>query len=125
MKKLMLRYIAFLLLGAAAMTSMACATQTINKVLADPTKYRNSDVKLSGSVVNSYSVVGNGAYELDDKTGRLWIISRTGVPRRGAQIVVTGRVREGFNLGVLGDVIKLPASLNGGLVLMESSHKAK
>ena len=59
-------------------------------------------VKLSGSVVDSYSVMGNGAYQLEDKTGRLWIVSN-GVPRKGARVSVKGTVREGFSLGSVGD----------------------
>jgi hypothetical protein len=78
-------------------------------------------VKLSGSVVDSYSLVGRGAYQLDDTTGRLWIVSDRGVPRRGAKVNVKGTVREGFNVGALGDKLKLP----NGLVMIENSHKAK
>jgi hypothetical protein len=34
-------------------------------------------------------------------------------------------VQEGFDLGSLGGVIKLPESVKSGVVLMESSHKAR
>jgi hypothetical protein len=105
--------------------STACATRTINQVLADPTRYRDRQVKLQGSVVNSFSAVGTGAYELEDRTGRLWIVSNQGVPRRGASVSVRGTVRDGFNLGSLGDLIRLPQAVGSGVVLMESSHKAK
>src|SRR6266545_2418916 len=86
-----------------AVMSAACGARTINKVLADPGRYRNREVKLSGSVVDSYSLVGRGAYQIDDGTGKLWIVSDNGVPRKSARIVVKGTVREGFNLGALGD----------------------
>jgi len=114
-----------LLILGLTMLSSACASRTINQVLADPGKYRNKQVRLNGSVVDSYSVVGNGAYQLDDMTGRLWIVSNSGVPRRGARVSVKGTVREGFNLGSLGDRLKLPPAIGAGVVLMESSHKAK
>jgi hypothetical protein len=104
-----------------AVMSAACGARTINKVLADPGRYRNKEVKLSGSVVDSYSLVGRGAYQLDDGTGKMWIVSDNGVPRRTARVEVKGTVREGYNLGGLGDRLKLP----NGLVLIESSHKAK
>ena len=104
-----------------AVVSAACGERTINKVLADPGHYRNREVKLSGSVTDSYSLVGRGAYQLDDGTGKLWIVSDSGVPRKSARVVVKGTVREGFNLGALGDRLKLP----NGLVLIETSHKAK
>ena len=123
MKRSLFRRMGLLVLLIAAISSAACAT-TINKVLADPSRYRDRDVKLSGSVVDSYSVLGNGAYQLDDTTGRLWIVSNAGVPRQGARVSVTGRVREGFSLGSVGDRLKLPPAVSAGLVLLESSHEA-
>jgi hypothetical protein len=47
------------------------------------------------------------------------------VPRKGARVSVTGTVREGFSLGSIGDRMKLPQAVSAGIVLMESSHKAK
>ena len=119
------RRVALLLLVIGAVSSAACATRTINQVLADPGRYRDREVKLSGSVVDSYSLVGNGAYQIDDSTGKLWIVSNGGVPRKGARVSVTGRVREGFSLGSIGDRMKLPPAVSAGIILMESSHKAK
>jgi hypothetical protein len=112
------------LLVLASVISTACGARTINHVLADPARYRDREVKLSGSVTDSYSFVGQGAYQLDDNTGKLWIVSNKGVPRRGARVTVKGTVREGFSLGSLGDRVKLPQAIGGGVVLMESSHKA-
>jgi hypothetical protein len=112
------------LLVLASVVSTACGARTINHVLADPARYRDREVKLAGSVTDSYSFVGQGAYQLDDNTGKLWIVSNRGVPRRGSRVTVKGTVREGFNLGSLGDRIKLPGAI-GGVVLIESSHQAK
>jgi hypothetical protein len=80
---------------------------------------------LSGAVVDSYSLANRGAYRIDDDTGQLWVVSDKGTPRKGARVTVKGMIREGFNLGSLGDRINLPAGVGSGLVLMESSHKAK
>ena len=120
---LWLRLVASTMVVATAVASSACASKTINHVLADPSRYRNREVKLSGSVVDSYSLAGRGAYRIDDRTGQLWVVSTTGTPRTGARVTVKGTIREGFNLGTLGD--RLPAALGSGLVLMESSHKAQ
>ena len=78
---------------------------------------------MSGSVVDSYSFANRGAYRLGDESGQLWVVSDRGVPRTGARVTVQGTIREGFNLGSLGDRMNLPAGLSG-LVMMESSHKA-
>jgi hypothetical protein len=112
-------------LSVSALASAACASRTVNQVLADPSRYRDREVQLSGAVVDSYSYVNRGAYRIDDGTGQLWVVSDKGVPRTSARVTVKGTIREGFNLGSLGDRIKLPQGIGSGLVLMESSHKAK
>ena len=110
---------------AGALTSACASTRTVNQLLADPGRYRNDTVQLSGEVVDSYSLADRGAYQIDDGTGRLWIVSEHGVPRKAARVTVKGTVREGFNFGSLADLIKLPPGIAAGMVLMESSHKAK
>ncbi len=113
------------MLATGALASTACASKTVNQVMADPSRYRDREVRLSGAVVDSYSFANRGAYRIDDGTGQLWVVSDRGVPRRSAMVTVKGRVREGFNVGLLGDRIALPPGVEAGLVLMESSHKAK
>jgi membrane protein implicated in regulation of membrane protease activity len=115
--------VAVAVFSLAALMSAACASTNINRILADPSHYRDRQVRLSGSVVDSYSFANRGAYRLGDESGQLWVVSDTGVPRKGARVTVRGTIREGFNLGSLGDRINLPA-VGSGLVLMESSHKA-
>ena len=121
---LWIRFVGMAILAGSALVSAACASMTINKVLADPARYGNREVQLSGAVVDSYSLANQGVYRIDDNTGQLWVVSDKGTPRKGARVTVKGTIREGFNLGSLGDQIKLPG-IGAGLVLMESSHTAK
>jgi hypothetical protein len=108
--------------GAALSTLTACASsRSVNQVLADPSRYANHEVSLSGQVVRSTSALGTGAYELDDGTGRVWVVSRRGVPRKGARVKVTGTVRDAYDIG---GIVKLPDVVANGLVVMESHHKA-
>lgn len=118
------RLVVILALATSALVSAACATRTVNEILADPSRYRDRDVRVSGAVVDSYSLANRGAYRIDDGTGQLWVVSDMGVPRTSARVTVKGKIREGFNLGALGGRINLPAGVGSGLVLMESSHKA-
>jgi len=118
-----LQFLGLCVFSVSALASAACAT-TINHILADPSHYRNRDVRVVGTVVDSYSFADRGAYRIADETGQLWVVSERGVPRKGARVKVTGTIREGFNLGVLGDRVKLPPGIGTGLVLVESSHKA-
>jgi len=105
------------------MTLGGCGSaRTIGDVLADPSQFSNRDVRIEGQVIQSYSVLGQGAYRVEDSTGRLWIVSRSGVPNPGTRVRVKGRVQQGFNLG---GVIDLPGPLDDGVVMLESSHDTR
>jgi hypothetical protein len=119
-----LRFAALTILSVSALASTACASKTINNVLADPSHYRSREVTVTGTVVESFSLVERGAYMLDDRTGQLWVVSDRGNPRKGAQVKAKGTIREGFNLGSLGELIRVPG-IESGLVLIESSRDAR
>jgi membrane protein implicated in regulation of membrane protease activity len=110
---------------AMAVAAVACGARSINQVLADPAKYRNDTVTVRGTVAESASVMGKGAYRITDGDQGLWVVTSSGAPRRGARVEVTGRLQDGYDLSGFGSVIKLPGSLQSGLVLIESSHKAR
>jgi hypothetical protein len=107
-------------LGVALLIA-GCGAKSINQVLADPAKYRNQSVTVHGTVEDSVSVLGRGAYRIADGDQSLWVVTNSGAPRKGARVDVTGRVQEGYDLSF----IKLPSPLQNGIVLVESSHKAR
>jgi hypothetical protein len=111
------------LLAAAilALLFVACEKKTINEIRADPHRYADRDVGIEGNVVRSYSVLGKGAYEVDDGTGKLWVVSDKGVPRTGTRVAVKGKIRDAFDLG---SIVKLPEAVSSGMVMIESEHKA-
>ena len=108
-------------LGLALGLAGCATTHSINHLMAEPSHYNNRDVSVKGTVVKSTSVLGHGAYQIDDGTGSLWVVSTKGVPRKGAHVQVTGKVRDVVDLG---SVIKLPEAVGAGLVMTESHHKA-
>jgi hypothetical protein len=76
----------------------ACPSQTnISKINADPGRYRGKEVGIVGTVTNSYGFLGNGAYELDDGTGKIWVATKRGIPSRGAHVGTKGYVTNGVN----------------------------
>jgi hypothetical protein len=96
----------------------ACPSRTtIGKITADPGRYENKEVAVAGSVTNSYSVpVLGGAYELDDGTGKMWVISQgRGTPTRGAKVGARGRIRSGVTFG----------ARNFGTILEENERRSK
>jgi len=99
-----------------AILIVACEKRTIADIQADPSRYQNKDVSIEGTVTNSFGAFGPGAYEVDDGTGRMWVVAeRGGVPSQGARVRVTGRVNTGVTFG----------GRSFGLVLRESSRNAR
>jgi hypothetical protein len=114
--------------GLAALVALglglaACRETTVARLLAEPDRYHNDEVGLRGQVIKSASVLGTGAYQLDDGTGTIWVVSSKGVPRQGARVAVRGRVRDVVDLGGL--IPNLPREIGSGLVLEESEHRAR
>lgn len=95
----------------------ACPSRTdIAKINSDPDRYRNKEVGIAGRVTESYGVpLLGGAYELDDGTGKIWVISRSGSPTRGAEVGARGRVQSGVTFG----------ARNFGTVLIESERRRR
>jgi membrane protein implicated in regulation of membrane protease activity len=105
-----------------SLLTAGCERKTINDLKAEPDRYANKEVALVGEVVRSFSVLGRGAYEIDDGTGRIWIVSEKGVPRRGAQVVVKGRIRDAYDLS---SFVKLPEPVRSGMVMIEILHRSR
>ena len=92
---------------AALLTSLAllifvagCETAKIGDINRDPGRYAGKEVAISGRVTNSLGAFGEGAFELDDGTGSIWVLSEGfGVPSQGVHVSVTGRVEQGITFG--------------------------
>ena len=95
-----IRFFASLFLLASAMFLIGCPSQTtIGKVSNDPTRYRGKEILIVGTVTNSFGALGQGAYELDDETGKIWVVTRRGVPSKGARVGAVGKYIQGVNWG--------------------------
>jgi len=94
--------ILLILLGSVVILGLLGCPQhkSIGQVLADPGRYYNDDVAVSGTVTESWGAMGVGAFQLDDGTGKIWVIPGShGLPPKGARIGSAGRVQSGFSLG--------------------------
>ena len=90
----------FVALIAGTLLLTACPDQTnIAKINSDPDRYRGKEVGIAGTVTDSYGMLGAGAYEIDDGTGKIWVATRRGVPSRGSKVGAKGYVRNGFSFG--------------------------
>ena len=83
----------------------------ISRLLADPTSFASKDVKVAGRVTKvwdpSLGFLQIAAYQVDDGSGRIWVLSRNGAPSEGREVGVKARIRQDFKLGneILGAVL--------------------
>lgn len=90
-----------LILLAGALMLTACPSRTtISKINADPGRYHNKEVAVVGRVTNSYGILDRGVYEIDDGTGRMWVVTTRGVPSKGTRVGVKGYVYPSLNVGI-------------------------
>ena len=99
----------------AAALLAGCAPVTIGRINSDPSRFQNRTVKVTGTVTNSVGLLGRGGYQIEDSTGKIYVIWGTGVPSRGSQVTVTGRVSPGAE--VLGTAV--------GVTIREQAHRVK
>src|SRR5690242_7824602 len=91
--------VGFIAMAFLVFTS-GCETTAISAINSDPARYMAKDVTIAGQVITSFSAISQGAFEIDDGTGRLWVWSSGfGVPSQGMRVVVTGRVQAGVAIG--------------------------
>lgn len=109
-------YLTLVLLLSLALAS--CERTTIADIIADPGSFKGKEVAIAGEVTNamgaSIGPFSKGAYEIDDGTGKLWVVSGDrGVPSRGAHVGVKGKVSQ--SVTVMGR--------NYATVMMESGRR--
>src|SRR5262249_36488321 len=65
----------FLFPALAGLLLTGCAATRIGRINADPSRYQNRDVRVEGSVVTSFGALGAGGYQVDDGTGKIYVLS--------------------------------------------------
>jgi hypothetical protein len=88
--------------AAGAWFLAGCASVTpIRQLLDDPSEYDGKTVRIEGRVRGAAGGLGVGAYEVEDKTGRLTVVSDQGdPPRSGANVNVKGTFQALLSLGI-------------------------
>ena len=88
---------------------VACGTTKIADVNHDPGRFAGKEITISGRVSSSVGIFKQGAFEVDDGTGKIWVLSdRFGVPTQDASVKVTGTVESGATIAgqPLGTIMK-------------------
>ncbi len=111
-----LKWVGSLALVVATISLAGCPQRTtIAEINADPGRFRDKEVTIEGRVTTSFGAVGEGAYELDDGTGHIWVLTSRGVPSQGARVRSSGRVQSGLTF----------AGRTFGTVLRESDRRVQ
>src|SRR5689334_8545839 len=103
------------LLVGAALLMVGCERVTISRILADPTRYKDKQVGVVGRVTTSFGVLNMGGYEIQDDTGKIYVISNQGVPGKGQEVAVEGTVFTGAMVG----------GQSVGVAIRETRHKVR
>jgi hypothetical protein len=82
----------------------ACpGTKSIKELLDDPSRFDGETIRIAGEVKTSIGALGVGAYQVDDGTGTITVISKAGngAPWVGTMIGVEGEFRSAFTVGTV------------------------
>ncbi|MEW6362328.1 MAG: hypothetical protein ACK42A_10515 [Pyrinomonadaceae bacterium] len=98
------RFVLPVLVLTIAVFAAACPKRvTIAEIEANPARYYDKDVIVTGTVRDSYGLsvpgtpIKGGAYKIDDGTGSLWILTDDVVPGKGTEVGVKGRIGSGVS----------------------------
>ena len=87
-------------LATVALVLSCKGTTSIKTLLDDPSRYDGQTVRIAGDVQGSVGILGFGAYQLNDGTGTLPIVTQSGgAPRDGAKVGVEGTFRSAYTIG--------------------------
>jgi len=77
----------------------ACSHRiSVESINRDPGRFHDKEITVAGRVANSFGIADAGAFELDDGTGRLWILSDThDLPAHNSSVTVTGQIEQRFS----------------------------
>jgi hypothetical protein len=101
--------------ASVMLIAAGCGSVKIARINADPSRFQNRSVRVSGAVTTSAGFLGTGGYQLQDDTGKIFVVSRSGVPSSGSRVEVTGKVIAGA------EVLGRPM----GVVIREEQHRLK
>lgn len=64
----------------------------ISKVLTDASDLNGKAVMLRAKVGTGGDLLGRGAYQLDDGTAQIWVLTQNGAPREGSTVTLDAKV---------------------------------
>ena len=79
-----------LLIGLFSCGSLQVQVANVQEIQQNRTAYNR--VKIQGKVINIAPFLGTGAYEIQDSTSSIWVISNS-LPNLGDELIIQGKVQ--------------------------------
>jgi len=116
LKKFLIITVVIALLGVMLFTA-GCSSTKISDILAQPDKYADKEISVSGTVTEKYWVdilgVSAGACQIDDGSGKIWVITQQEPPEEGEKASAKGFVETAGKIG----------TRSFGTVIIETTEK--
>ena len=99
------KILAFVFAFALLWLMMSCSTNSllgttkIADLLASPSQYANSVVRVKGKVTESFILLETGYFMIADGTGAIAVIPSRTYPKSGEEVTVKGQVKNAFVIG--------------------------
>jgi len=95
------RIIPTFLVVVSSMLLAGCPPRVnIAKLNQDPGRYAGKQISIAGRVTDSFGALGRGAFQVDDGTGRMWVVTgHYGVPETSTNVAVSGHIEQRFSFG--------------------------
>jgi len=90
-----------LIVSLSVVAGVSAKRRSIADLEANPSKYQNKTVTITGIVRDSDGLnipligISGGCYKIDDGTGSIWVCTEDGVPTKGAELKVKGKLQTG------------------------------
>ncbi len=87
------------ILAYVAWQAIEARPTPIGDILADMRTYDGQPVTVRGEVASVLNILGLKAFDLDDGSGTIKVVTQRGLPQQGETVTVSGVVNEMFNVG--------------------------
>lgn len=100
---------------AVLLAGCAGSRVKIADIIENPSKYNEKRVKVAGKVTQIYAirVLGQSIFQVNDGTGKIWVMPKGRVPFEGDKIKVEGTLKVLATLG----------TINIGFIVIEDDKK--
>ena len=109
MKRIYFIVIAVILLTMTLSVSSCSKLIKTGDITANSAQYDGTTVNISGYVEDTLwnALTSRGAYQVNDGSGNIWVVTSQNPPAKGVKVNVTGMVSPAFTLGdrTLGTVV--------------------